>query len=127
MVTVSGTSQALPGTDAGSVKVTPFDGVPRQGPGHRRRTLPPVPQGRGHPAARLGRAGPAVAAAASGAPVELPPPMTPGRIRAAPEQPIAGTPSWTTPAGQPIAAVSSSGSADAGPSRPWRCPTRRLP
>ena len=30
-------------------------GVPRQGPGHRRRPLPPLPQGRGHPGLRLGR------------------------------------------------------------------------
>ena len=33
-------------------------GVPRQGSRHRRRALSPVPQGRGHPRARLGRAGP---------------------------------------------------------------------
>ena len=32
--------------------------VPRQGPGHRRRALPPVPQGRGHAGGGLGRAGP---------------------------------------------------------------------
>ena len=30
-------------------------GVPRQGPRHRRRALPPLPQGRGHPGLRLGR------------------------------------------------------------------------
>ena len=29
--------------------------VPRQGPRHRRRPLPPLPQGRGHPGLRLGR------------------------------------------------------------------------
>ena len=28
--------------------------IPRQGPRHRRRALPPVPQGRGHPGLRLG-------------------------------------------------------------------------
>ena len=33
-------------------------GVPRQGPRHRRRALPPVPQGRGHARARVGRHGP---------------------------------------------------------------------
>ena len=32
--------------------------VPRQGPGHRRRALPPVPQGRGPAGGGLGRAGP---------------------------------------------------------------------
>ena len=31
--------------------------VPRQGPRHRRRPVPPVPQGRGHPGPRLGRHG----------------------------------------------------------------------
>ena len=30
-------------------------GVPRQGPRHRRRALPPLPQGRGRPGLRLGR------------------------------------------------------------------------
>ncbi len=35
----------------------PVRGVPRQGPGHRRCPLPPLPQGRGHPGLRLGRAG----------------------------------------------------------------------
>ena len=45
----------LPGTEPGAVKVTPFSEYPRQGPRHRRRPLPPVPQGRGHPGLRLGR------------------------------------------------------------------------
>ena len=36
----------------------PVRGVPGQGPGHRRRALPPVPQGRGRAGAGLGRAGP---------------------------------------------------------------------
>ena len=64
---------ALPGTEPGAVKVTPFSRVPRQGPRHRRRPLPPLPQGRGRPGLRLGRrrARPR-AAAASGAPVDLP-------------------------------------------------------
>ena len=55
VVTASGSSTALPGTEPGAVKVTPFCGVPDQGPGHRRRPLPPVPQGRGRPGLRLGR------------------------------------------------------------------------
>ena len=46
--------------------------LPRQGPRHRWRALPPLPQGRGHPGARLGRTPPGRAAAASGAPVDLP-------------------------------------------------------
>ena len=57
VVTASGSSTALPGTEPGALKVTPFARVPRQGPRHRRRPLPPVPQGRGHPGARVGRHG----------------------------------------------------------------------
>ena len=55
VVTSSGSSGALPGTEPGSLKVTPYAEYPRQGPRHRRRALPPLPQGRGHPRARLGR------------------------------------------------------------------------
>ena len=57
VVTASGSSTALPGTEPGAVKVAPFTRVPRQGPRHRRRALPPLPQGRGHPGLRLGRHG----------------------------------------------------------------------
>ena len=53
----SGSSTALPGTEPGAVKVDAVLGVPRQGPRHRRRALPPLPQGRGHPGLRLGRHG----------------------------------------------------------------------
>ena len=49
--------------------------VPRQGPGHRRGALPPVPQGRGRAGHGLGRAGPAVGATDSGSPVILPDPV----------------------------------------------------
>ena len=48
--------------------------VPRQGPGHRRRPLPPLPQGRGHPVLAWAGAAPARAAAASGAPSTCPRP-----------------------------------------------------
>ena len=57
VVTVSGSSAALPGTDAGSVKVTPYAEYPAQGPRDRRRALPPVPARRGRADAGLGRAG----------------------------------------------------------------------
>ena len=57
VVTVAGTSRALPGTDAGSGQGDPVRRVSRQGSGHRRRPLPPVPQGRGRAAAGLGRSG----------------------------------------------------------------------
>ncbi len=45
VATVAGSSRALPGTDAGSAKVTGFRALSGQGPGHRRSTLPSVPQG----------------------------------------------------------------------------------
>ena len=57
VVTVSGSSAALPGTEPGSVKVTPYAEYPAQGPRHRRRPLPPVPARRGRPHAGLGRRG----------------------------------------------------------------------
>jgi DNA gyrase subunit A len=73
VVTVSGSSDALPGTDAGSLKVTPFGEYPGKGRatgGVRcHRFL------RGEGALLLAWAGPAPAraAATSGAPVDLPP------------------------------------------------------
>ncbi len=94
VVTVSGTSRALPGTDAGSVKVTPFEEYPGKG-----RATGGVRCHRflkGEDILQLGWVGPApaCAAAASGAPVELPP--ADGRRDGS-----------GTPAGQPIAAVGS--------------------
>lgn len=72
VVTASGSSAALPGTEAGAVKVTPFTEYPRKGRGtggvrcHRFRA--------GEDALVFAWAGPAPAraAAASGAPVDLP-------------------------------------------------------
>jgi DNA gyrase subunit A len=92
LVTVAGSSSALPGTDAGTVKVTPFTEYPAKGRatgGVRcHRFL------RGEDALLLAWAGPvpALAAAASGAPVDLPP--ADGRRDGS-----------GVPAGQPIAAV----------------------
>ena len=71
---------ALPGTEAGAVKVTPFARVPRQGPRHRRGPLPPLPQGRGHPAAGLGRGRPGQAR-----------PRPAARRSTCPRPPVAGT------------------------------------
>ena len=48
-------ARRCPGTEAGSVKVTPFSEYPAQGPRDRRRPLPPLPQGRGRAGLRLGR------------------------------------------------------------------------
>jgi len=97
VVTVAGTSDALPGTDAGSVKVTPFAEYPGKG-----RATGGVRCHRflkGEDVLLLGWAGPApaLAAAASGAPVEL----------AAPDGRRDGS---GVPAGQPIAAVGSGAS-----------------
>ena len=94
VVTVAGSSAALPGTDAGTVKVTPFSEYPAKGRatgGVRcHRFL------RGEDTLLLAWAGsaPAMAAAASGAPVDLP--AATGKRD--------GT---GVPAGQPIAAVAS--------------------
>ena len=94
VVTVSGSASALPGTDSGSVKVTPFGEYPGKG-----RATGGV---RCHRFLRdedillLGWAGPrpAIAAAASGSPIDLP--------SATGKRDGSGTPSR-----QPIAAVAS--------------------
>jgi len=98
VVTVSGTSRALPGTDAGSVKVTPIEEYPAKG-----RATGGVRCHRflkGEDVLLLAWVGPApaVAAAASGSPITLP--------DAAGRRDGSGT-----PVSQPIAAV---GSAAAG-------------
>jgi DNA gyrase subunit A len=93
-VTSSGAGSALPGTEPGSLKVTPFEEYPAKGRGtggvRCHRFL------KGEDTLLLGWVGPepAVAAAASGSPVELP--------EAKGKRDGTGT-----PAGQPIAAVSS--------------------
>ncbi len=94
VVTVSGSSTALPGTEAGSVKVTPFSEYPAKG-----RATGGVRCHRflkGEDTLVLGWAGPgpALAAAASGAAVDLP--AAEGRRDGS-----------GVPAAQPIAAVSS--------------------
>jgi DNA gyrase subunit A len=96
VVTVSGTSRALPGTDAGAVKVTPLAEYPGKG-----RATGGVRCHRflkGEDTLLLAWVGPAPAraAAASGAPIDLP--ASEGRRDGS-----------GTPATQPIAAVSSAG------------------
>ncbi|MGO1972840.1 MAG: DNA gyrase/topoisomerase IV subunit A [Propionibacteriaceae bacterium] len=94
VVTISGSSDALPGTDAGAIKVTPFDEYPAKGratAGLRcHRFL------KGEDTLLLGWAGaaPPRAAAASGSAVDLPP--AEGRRDGS-----------GVPGGQPIAAVAS--------------------
>ncbi len=93
VVSVAGSSSALPGTDAGSVKVTPFAEYPAKGRGtggvRCQRFL------KGEDVLQLAWVGatPVVAAAASGSPVELP--------AIDPRRDASGT-----SVGQPIAAVS---------------------
>ena len=94
VVTVSGSSDSLPGTEAGSVKVTPFDEYPGKG-----RATGGVRCHRflkGEDSLLLAWAGarPAIGAAASGSPIDLPPAT--GRRDGS-----------GTPASQPIAAVAS--------------------
>jgi DNA gyrase subunit A len=94
VVTVSGSSSALPGTEAGSVKVTPFSEYPPKGRatgGVRcHRFL------RGEDEVVFAWAGPAPARAAadSGAPVDLP-------------EPVNRRDGSGTPGSQPVAAVAS--------------------
>ena len=79
LVTVSGHSSALPGTDPGSVKVTPLEVYPSKGRGtggvRCHRFL------KGEDALTLAWAGvgPARAAAANGVPLDLPAPRPPSR------------------------------------------------
>ena len=94
VVTVAGSSAALPGHRAGLGQGDAVRRVPGQGPRHRRRPLPPLPQGRGHPARwpgpvprRRGRPRPPAVAG-----------------RPAGRRPAAAT-ARASPAGQPIAAV----------------------
>lgn len=94
VVSVSGSSASLPGTESGSVKVTPFEEYPGKG-----RATAGVRCHRflkGEDTLLLGWAGPrpAIAAAASGSPIDLPPAT--GRRDGS-----------GTPALQPIAAVAS--------------------
>jgi len=94
VVTVAGSSDSLPGTEPGTVKVTPFDEFPGKG-----RATSGVRCHRflkGEDALILGWAGPApaIAAAASGSPVDLPP--------ADDRRDGSGT-----PVAQPVAAVTS--------------------
>ncbi|MFN8195098.1 MAG: DNA topoisomerase IV subunit A [Nocardioidaceae bacterium] len=91
VVSVAGASTALPGTDAGSVKVTPFTEYPAKGRGTGGVRCHRFLKGEDALVFAWAGVGPARAAATSGAPVELPEPLgrrdgsgTPG------SQPIAG-------------------------------------
>ncbi len=94
VVTVSGSSKALPGTDPGAVKVTSFTEYPGKGRATGGVRCHRFLKGEDALLIAWAGPGPAWAAAASGAPVELPP--ADGRRDGS-----------GVPAGQPIAAVSS--------------------
>ena len=111
LVSVSGSSSALPGTEAGSVKVTPVLGVPRQGPRDRRRAVPSVPQGRGRARLRLGRRRAGPGRGRQRRPVDLP-------------DPVARRDGSGTPGSQPILACA--GPVARGPSRSSLCRRGRL-
>lgn len=73
VLTVSGASSALPGTEAGAVKMTPFGEYPGKGRGTGGVRCHRFLRGEDTLVFAWAGAGPARAAAASGAPVELPP------------------------------------------------------
>jgi DNA gyrase subunit A len=73
VVTVSGSSTALPGTEAGSVKVTPFSEYPGKGRATGGVRCHRFLKGEDRLLLAWAGTGPAWAAADSGAPVELPP------------------------------------------------------
>ncbi|MDR0283931.1 MAG: DNA topoisomerase IV subunit A [Propionibacteriaceae bacterium] len=92
VVTVAGSSRALPGTDAGTVKVTAFELYPGKGRATGGVRSHRFLKGVDTLLAAWAGPAPAVAAAASGAPIQLP---TPDSRRDG----------SGTPAGQPIAAL----------------------
>jgi DNA gyrase subunit A len=92
VVTVSGSSTALPGTEAGAVKVTPFAEYPAKGRGTGGVRAHRFLQGEDTLVVAWAGPGPARAAAASGAPVDLP-------------EAIGKRDGSGTPAPQPIAAA----------------------
>ena len=94
VVTASGSSTALPGTEAGAVKVTPFSEYPGKGRATGGVRSHRFLKGEDTLVAAWAGPGPARAAAASGAPIDLP--EANGRRDGS-----------GTPAAQPIAAVAS--------------------
>jgi DNA gyrase subunit A len=102
VVTVSGASSALPGTEAGSVKVTPFSEYPAKGRATGGVRCHRFLRGEDELVFAWAGASPALAAADSGAPVDLP-------------DPVLRRDGSGTPGSQPIAAVASPVAAWANP------------
>jgi DNA gyrase subunit A len=92
VVTVSGSSAALPGTEAGSVKVTPFSEYPAKGRATGGVRCHRFLKGEDEVVLAWAGRAPARAAADSGAPVDLP-------------EPVGRRDGSGTPASQPIVAV----------------------
>ncbi len=93
VLSVSGSSTSLPGTEAGSVKVTPFDEYPAKGRATGGVRCHRFLKGEDELLFAWAGAAPALAAADSGAPVELP-------------EPVARRDGSGTPGSQPILACS---------------------
>ncbi|MFY9916339.1 MAG: DNA topoisomerase IV, partial [Nocardioidaceae bacterium] len=72
VVTVAGSSDALPGTEAGTVKVTPFSEYPGKGRGTGGVRCHRFLKGEDTLLVAFAGAGPLKAAAASGTPIDLP-------------------------------------------------------
>ncbi|MFZ1412189.1 MAG: DNA topoisomerase IV subunit A [Micropruina sp.] len=94
VVSVGGSSEALPGTDTGTVKVTPFEEYPGKGRGTGGVRCHRFLRGEDVLTSAWVGAAPAIAAAASGAPIDLPV-LDPRRDGSG------------IPAGQPIAGIGS--------------------
>jgi DNA gyrase subunit A len=94
VVTASGSGTALPGTEAGSVKVTPFSEYPAKGRATGGVRCHRFLKGEDTLVTAWAGPGPALAAAASGAPVDLP-------------EPVGRRDGSGVPGSQPIAACSS--------------------
>ncbi len=112
VVTVAGSASALPGTEAGTLKVTPFDEYPGKGRGTGGVRCHRFLRGEDTLLAAYVGPGPAVAGASNGAPVDLP--TEPGRRDGS-----------GTPAAQPIAMIAGphDGRAQDGPTRTTRLRT----
>ena len=93
LVSVSGSSSSLPGTEAGSVKVTPFGEYPAKGRATGGVRCHRFLKGEDELVFAWAGTAPALAAADSGAPVDLP-------------EPVARRDGSGTPGSQPILACS---------------------
>ncbi|MDP3890165.1 DNA topoisomerase (ATP-hydrolyzing) subunit A [Nocardioides sp.] len=119
VLTVSGASSALPGTEAGAVKVTPFSEYPAKGRGTGGVRCHRFLKGEDALVTAWAGPGPARAAASSGAPVDLPPAEGRRDGSGVPgAQPIAGVSSATAQLVGPAAAPATEGAEPSGTLEP---------